>query len=105
MPSRGLRGGATLAAAAALALAGCGEDSRDARPAATDRWKPLASSKLGRTEVGAARIGRSIYVLGGFEQSSGGRTTAAVERYSIATGRWPRVRTLQVALNHAAAAA
>jgi N-acetylneuraminic acid mutarotase len=93
------------AAIAVVVVAGCGEEDRTAETAATDRWKPLARSKLSRTEVGAARIGRSIYVVGGFEQASGGRTTAAVERYDIATNRWTRVRSMPVALNHAAAAA
>ena len=94
-----------LAAGIALVVvAGCGQEE-ERRPAATDRWKPLASSKLARTEVAAARIGRAIYVVGGFEQSSGGRTTAAVERYSIPRNRWTRVRSMPIALNHAAAAA
>jgi non-specific serine/threonine protein kinase len=94
------------AATAVLVVAGCGDEARrDSQAAATDRWKPLARSKLARTEVGAARIGRAIYVVGGFEQASGGRTTAAVERYSIPANRWKRVRSMPVALNHAAAAA
>lgn len=93
-------------AIALVALAGCGgSDDERAAPAATDRWKPLASAKLSRTEVAAARIGRSIYVVGGFEQSSGGRTAAATERYDISRNRWTRVRSMPVALNHAAAAA
>lgn len=91
-------------AVAVLAVAGCGGTDESEGPAATDRWKPLAKSKLARTEVGAARIGRSIYVVGGFERRSG-RTTAAVERYDISAGRWTRVRSMPVALNHAAAAA
>jgi N-acetylneuraminic acid mutarotase len=91
----------------ALAAAGCGgsDEPERAAPTATDRWKPLASSKLARTEVATARIGRAIYVAGGFEQKSGGRTTAAVERYDIARNTWRRVRSMPVALNHAAAAA
>ncbi|HEX8647694.1 MAG TPA: kelch repeat-containing protein [Thermoleophilaceae bacterium] len=57
-----------------------------------------------RRRAGAARIGRSIYVVGGFEQSTA-KTTAAVERYSIASRRWARVKSMPVALNHAAAVA
>ena len=72
---------------------------------AQEGWKPLPGSKLARTEVAAGRVGDSVYVLGGFERSSGGRTTAAVERYSIERKRWTRVRPMPVALNHAAAAA
>jgi hypothetical protein len=41
--------------------------------------------------VAAARIGRFIYVVGGFERQSG-RATAAVERYDIRRNRWRRVR-------------
>ena len=91
---------------ALLAVPGCGGTDEPDRgePAATDRWQPLPRSKLSRTEVGAARIGRSIYVVGGFEQSTA-KTTAAVERYSITSRRWTRVKSMPVALNHAAAAA
>ncbi|HEX8744597.1 MAG TPA: kelch repeat-containing protein [Thermoleophilaceae bacterium] len=91
-----------LLATTAVVLGGCGETVT--LPEATDRWKPLPRSKLSRTEVGAARIGRAIYVVGGFEQASGGKTTAAVERYGIGSRRWTRVRSMPVALNHAAAA-
>ena len=55
--------------------------------AATGAWKPLRSATLERTEVAAARIGRFIYVVGGFERRSGA-TTAAVERYDIGQDRW-----------------
>jgi non-specific serine/threonine protein kinase len=96
-------------AVAALAMGGCGGTSGEdpprgaaGDPPSAERWKPLASSKLSRTEVGAARIGRSIYVVGGFERSSG-RTTAATERYAIGENRWSRVRGMPIALNHAAA--
>lgn len=93
----------TALVVAALAIGGCG-DSGGGEPAATDRWKPLPKSKLARTEVGAARIGRAIYVVGGFDRASDGGTTAAVERYSIPGRRWTRVRSMPVGLNHAAAA-
>ena len=49
-------------------------------------WMPLPSAILERSEVGAARIGGSIYVVGGF--LGDGRTTAAVERYDIRRRRW-----------------
>jgi hypothetical protein len=95
----------TALAIAALVIGGCGAGDDPAPPAATDRWKPLPGSKLARTEVAAARIGRAIYVAGGFERRSGGKTTAAVERYSIPGRRWTRVRSMPLGLNHAAAAA
>jgi N-acetylneuraminic acid mutarotase len=76
---------------------------RDGR-ARQDRWTPLAPAQLERTEVAAARIGRHVYVVGGFERSSE-RTVAAVERYDIRRDRWTRVADMPVALNHPTAAA
>ena len=88
------------AGGAALVLAdGRGGDAAGARMDA--RCAPRSCS---RTEVAAARIGRFVYVVGGFEQRSGA-TTAAVERYDIARDRWRRVRPMPVALNHPAATA
>jgi N-acetylneuraminic acid mutarotase len=69
--------------------------------AAAVAWAPLPSANLERTEVAAARIGNSIYVIGGF--LGNGRTTAAVERYDIRRTRWSRVRSMPVGLNHATA--
>jgi N-acetylneuraminic acid mutarotase len=94
--------GATVALAAggaAVVLAA----NRDAVDARADRWTALAPAGLARTEVAAARIGRSIYVVGGFERESG-ETSAAVERYDIGRDRWTRVRSMPIALNHATAA-
>ena len=51
--------------------------------ASPGRWLPLGRP-LERTEVAAARIGRSIYVVGGFEPGDAG--TNAVERYDIGGG-------------------
>ena len=48
-----------------LLSGGASADGQKARVTSTDRWLPLAPSPLQRTEVGAARIGRFIYVLGG----------------------------------------
>jgi N-acetylneuraminic acid mutarotase len=91
---------AAAAGAGALALAGTSEPGS----AGADRWSALKSSPLERTEVAAARVGRSIYVVGGFERSSGA-TVAAVARYDIDRDRWSRVRDMPVALNHATAVA
>jgi N-acetylneuraminic acid mutarotase len=90
----------------AAGAVGCsdGDDPPADSPAATGRWTALRPALLARTEVGAARIGRFVYVVGGFERSSG-RTTAAVERYDIRRNRWRRVRAMPVALNHTVAAA
>jgi N-acetylneuraminic acid mutarotase len=99
---------ARLAIGAAVALAAGGgaivlAANHDAGESRADRWTALAPTALARTEVAAARIGRSIYVVGGFERESGA-TSAAVERYDIARNRWSRVRSMPLALNHATAA-
>jgi N-acetylneuraminic acid mutarotase len=100
---------ARLATGAAVALVAGGgavvlAATRDSGPAATERWTPLAPAPLERTEVAAARIGHSIYVVGGFERESG-TTSAAVERYNIRRDRWSRVPAMPVALNHPTATA
>jgi N-acetylneuraminic acid mutarotase len=61
----------------------------------------LRPATLARTEVAAGRIGRFVYVVGGFVP--GPATTAAVERYDIMRDRWSRVSSMPVALNHPAA--
>jgi N-acetylneuraminic acid mutarotase len=88
----------TLAAVAALLVAPRDGDAR------TDRWSALRGAPLERTEVAAARIGRFVYVVGGFEEASGG-TVAAVERYDIRQGSWRRVAPMPVGLNHPTAVA
>ena len=93
-----------LVALAALGLAACGGGEPSAGSAAAPDWQALAGSTLARTEVAAARVGRHVYVMGGFERDSGA-TTAATERYDIQRDRWTRVADMPVALNHAAAAA
>lgn len=70
----------------------------------TSRWRALAPATLERTEVAAARIRRSIYVVGGFERDSG-QTVAALERYDIESNRWERRRALPIAVNHPTATA
>jgi non-specific serine/threonine protein kinase len=70
---------------------------------ATLAWTPLPAAPLERSEVGAARVGGSIYVVGGF--GPGSRTMNAVERYDIRQRRWLRVRGMPLALNHTVAVA
>jgi N-acetylneuraminic acid mutarotase len=65
-------------------------------------WGTLPSAPLERSEVAAARIGNSIYVVGGFEAT---RTSPAVERYDIRRRRWTTVRPMPVAVNHPTAVA
>lgn len=64
-------------------------------------WITLGSSRIARTEVAAAPVGRSIYVVGGF--TSGGAPTREVERYDTTRDRWELVAPMPVAVNHAAA--
>ena len=87
---------------AACGLVACGGDASS--PAATTRWKSLSPATLERTEVAAARVGRFIYVMGGFEKRRGA-TTAVTERYDIRADRWRRVADMPAGLNHAAAVA
>jgi N-acetylneuraminic acid mutarotase len=88
---------AVLAVAAVLVLA------RDGG-ARQDRWSALPNATLERTEVAAARVGRFIYVVGGFERD-GAATTAAVERYDIRRRSWRQVAEMPIALNHLTAVA
>ena len=67
--------------------------------ASTDRWRALEPSPLGRSEVAAARIGRHIYVAGGFEAPAG-ETTDATARYSMKRDRWKRLKPMPIAVNH-----
>jgi Kelch motif len=92
-----------VALAAVLGLAAVLVLPRDGG-ARQDRWTPLRPAQLERSEVAAARIGRFIYVVGGFERATDG-TVAAVERYDIRRDRWTRVPDMPVALNHPAAVA
>jgi N-acetylneuraminic acid mutarotase len=88
------------AVGALLALAGCGGGDKD-ELAAGPKWRTLTPAKMARTEVAAARVGRYVYVMGGFIRA--GFTTAAVERYDIERDRWTRLANMPAALNHAAA--
>jgi N-acetylneuraminic acid mutarotase len=93
-------------AAAATALITVSADGDDERVTGSreDAWTSLRPATLDRTEVAAARVGRKVYVVGGFERRSNG-TTAAVERYDITRNRWRRVRSMPVGVNHPAAVA
>lgn len=96
---------AALFAAAALVVAidGSNESERFEADAATSGWTALRPAPLARTEVAAARIGRFIYVVGGFVPG-GNATSAAVERYDITRNRWRREPSMPLTLNHPAAA-
>lgn len=96
---------ATLAAVTAATVLPDGGDGADRSSAArAARWTSLPPSPLVRTEVGAARVGRSIYVVGGFLQPNL-VTTNQVTRYDIRTGTWSSEAPLPVGVNHPAVAA
>jgi N-acetylneuraminic acid mutarotase len=89
----------------ALLLAGCtGEGAAPAAsPLAEDaEWEQLAPIPTPRTEVTAAALGDSIYVIGGFDAA--GRTVPTVEVYDIEADTWNRGPDLPVAVNHAMSA-
>jgi len=67
-------------------------------------WTSLPPSPIERTEVGAARIGRFIYVVGGFVAPFL-ETTNEVTRYDTSTGTWTKIAPLPVGVNHPAVAA
>jgi hypothetical protein len=95
---------AGAAAAIVLADADGGDGADPGSSARAARWTALPPSPLGRTEVGAARVGRYIYVVGGFVQPNL-QTTDRVARYDISTGTWSDAAPLPVAVNHPAVAA
>jgi N-acetylneuraminic acid mutarotase len=98
------RTGVAILVGLLVAVAACGSAKTRNTGAAADssvhRWRALHDATLSRTEVGAARIGRFIYVVGGFVPS--GETTSAVERYNIGRDRWRRVASMPIAVNHPA---
>ena len=104
-PSAALLAAAVVAAFGGGACGGAGgAGGGGAQPASVRAWKALAPATLERTEVAAARVGRFVYVMGGFEQRSGA-TVAVTERYDIRHDRWRRVADMPAGLNHAAAVA
>jgi hypothetical protein len=90
--------------AAAILLPDGGDGADRGMTARSARWTALPSSPLERTEVGAARIGRFIYVVGGFVQPNL-QTTDQVARFDISTRTWTTLAPLPVAVNHPAVAA
>ena len=89
-----------IAFTAAIVLAD-GDHSDDGRPSAaraSASWAALEPSPLERTEVGAARIGDRIYVVGGYISSGG--TTGRMARYDISEDSWREVASLPIAVNH-----
>jgi N-acetylneuraminic acid mutarotase len=95
---------ALLGAGAVFGIASTGGNGGgpDAAAASANRWRPLERGPIAVQEVAAARVGRHIYVVGGFLE--GGVTTDQVSRYDIKRDRWRVLPPLPVAVNHPAAA-
>jgi N-acetylneuraminic acid mutarotase len=96
-------GMAALACAsiAALAMGGGGESAS----ADTEQWTAATSSPgAPRTEVGAARIGDQIYVVGGASQP-GAVASGEVRRYDISDDDWDVVAPMLEEVHHPAVTA
>ncbi len=87
-----------LVAATAVVYAATRDGDRAPARQAEDSWAALAPSPLERTEVGAARVGDRIYVVGGFISTGG--TTGQMVRYDISADRWTEVAPLPIEVNH-----
>ncbi len=65
------------------------------------RWTALSEAPTARGEVSAARIGDTVYVVGGFDAA--GHTSSVVQRLNLRTQRWSSVAAMPEALNHMSA--
>lgn len=94
-----------LVVLAIAAIALLDDDSADGGTVAVrgSHWTSLPPSPIERTEVGAGRIGRFLYIVGGFVPPNL-ETTNQVTRYDISTGTWSQVAPLPIAVNHPAVA-
>jgi N-acetylneuraminic acid mutarotase len=98
---------AAMVAAVAAGVVALLTDGGDANTGATKtaaHWSALQPSPLARSEVGSARIGRFVYVVGGFAAPDG-NTTGKLARYDIDSGTWTLVAPMPVGVNHPAVAA
>jgi hypothetical protein len=95
--------GALAATGLIVALLSGGNEANSGTGARSPRWVSLQPSPLERTESAAARIGRFIYVVGGFIAPHGATTDQAA-RYDIASGSWSHVAPLPIGVNHPAVA-
>lgn len=97
----------TLAALVVVVAIGgivAGAPAKDGQPArGPSGWGSLEPSPLERTEVGAARIGDSIYVVGGFVPEGG--DTGRMVRYDIGADERTELAPHPGAINHPGVAA
>jgi N-acetylneuraminic acid mutarotase len=97
-----LAGIVAASAAVAIALLAEGDQANGGADASAGRWVALQPSPLARTEVGAARIGRFVYVVGGFVPPAD--TSDQVARYDTERGEWTLVSPMPTGVNHPAVA-
>jgi hypothetical protein len=94
-----------LAGAVAAIVLADGKDENDGTAASgAGRWTALQPGPVQRSEVGAARVGRFLYVVGGATPPDFA-TTAQVARYDTRSGAWALVAPIPLAVNHPAVAA
>lgn len=90
---------AALALASAAGIVLAASEKPEPRTRGAGSWETgLAESPFSRSEVGAARVGDRIYVVGGFLAS--GATTGRMAAYDISADRWVRRRPLPKGVNH-----
>jgi hypothetical protein len=92
-----------VAGAVAVALLATDEDADGVR-ATGGSWTTLQPSPLTRSELAAARVGRFIYVVGGFLPPDGANSNQ-VARYDTKSGNWSLAAPMPIAVNHPAVAA
>jgi N-acetylneuraminic acid mutarotase len=103
MPRLGLAVAAGVAAASVAIVVANGDPDTSPRRGGGTWDSTLAQSPFERSEVGAARIGDRIYVVGGF--LGDGRTTGRMAAYDISDDEWTRRKPLPKAVNHPGVAA
>jgi N-acetylneuraminic acid mutarotase len=90
-------------AALACLLSALVAPARAACPDGTGQWVDHAPLATARQEVGAARIGGKVYVVGGLLANF--QATATVEAYDIAADQWSPVAAMPAGRDHTAVAA
>src|SRR5262245_45726591 len=91
----------TLPATLFWIASGCGEGA--VLGGVSDSWQNHAPLQTSRQETGAARIGGTVYVVGGLR--TGFVATNTVEAYDIAGDSWSFIPPMPAALDHMGAVA
>jgi hypothetical protein len=95
---------AVAGVAVAIAIPDGGDGSEAGSAARPASWNALPSSPLQRTEVGAARVGRFVYVVGGAVPPSL-EPASQVARYDTQSGTWAPVAPMPIEVHHPAVTA